>query len=134
MKGFLVQPMVSPGPEMIVGVTNDPSFGPLVVCGAGGVLVELLKDVSIRIAPLTEQDAREMVSSLKTYPLLTGFRGGPRYDAKSLENTILRVAALARDLPEVSELDLNPVILQPVGRPATVVDARVRLEEPKSVL
>jgi acyl-CoA synthetase (NDP forming) len=131
VKGFLVQPMMPSGPEMIVGVTNDPSFGPIVVCGAGGVLVELLKDVSIRIAPLTEEDAREMVSSLKTYPLLTGYRGGPQYDAKSLESAILRVAALARDLPEVAELDLNPVILQPAGRPATVVDARVRLEAPK---
>ena len=126
--GFLVQPMIPPGPEVIVGVTNNLAFGPVVVCGAGGVLVELLKDVSVRIAPITDVDASEMISSLKTYPALTGYRGAPPSDVPALREIILRVAALANDLPEVAELDLNPIIVQPFGSGAIVVDARVRLE------
>lgn len=129
--GFLIQPMIPAGPEIIVGVTNDPAFGPIVVCGAGGVLVELLKDVSVRIAPLTEVDASEMISSLKTYPILTGYRGWPAFDTQALKEIILRVAALAQDLPEVAELDLNPIMMQPAGKGAAVVDARIRIEESK---
>ena len=129
--GFVVQPMIPAGPELIVGVKTDPTFGPVLACGSGGVLVELLKDLSIRIAPLTGRDATEMVSSLKVYPLLVGYRGGPKYDVKALEEVILRIAALASDQPEVAEIDLNPVIMKEVGQGATVVDARVRLRESK---
>ena len=82
---FLVQPMAPPGIEMVVGVVSDPVFGPVVACGAGGVIVELLKDVSVRITPLSDKDSSEMISSLKTFPLLTGYRGGLRYDVKALE-------------------------------------------------
>lgn len=123
--GFLVQAMAPPGVEMIVGVVSDQHFGPVVACGAGGTLVEVLKDVSVRLTPLTRSDAAEMVRELRTFPLLTGFRGQPPADVPALEDILLRVSALAEDLPQVAELDLNPVIVHPRG--ATVVDARIRV-------
>lgn len=125
--GFLVQEMVPAGAEMLVGVTGDPVFGPLVACGAGGTMVELLKDAAVRLAPLTEADADEMVHSLKTFPLLTGYRGGPAYDVAALEEVVLRVSSMVEDLPEIVELDLNPVIVQPKG--AKVVDFRVKVAQ-----
>jgi len=127
VSGFLVQPMVHGGVEMLVGVTNDPIFGPVLVCGAGGVLVELLKDLSVRLTPITDRDATDMVASLKTFPLLMGYRGGARQDIAKLEEIVLRVGALVEDLPEVAELDLNPVMVLPEGRGVRVVDARIRL-------
>jgi acetyl coenzyme A synthetase (ADP forming)-like protein len=127
--GFVIQPMVPAGIEMLVGVTHDPVFGPIVVCGAGGVLVELLKDVVVRITPLTDRDASEMVHSLKTFPLLSGYRGGHRYDIPALEQVILRVGALVEDIHEIAELDLNPVIVLPEGQGVSLVDARVRVAE-----
>ncbi|MBI2910773.1 MAG: acetate--CoA ligase family protein, partial [Chloroflexi bacterium] len=126
LRGFLVQQMVPPGVEMIAGIVNDRLFGPVVACGAGGVLVELLGDVAVRLAPLTEADAREMVRSLKSYPLLTGYRGAPERDIAGLEDVLLRISTLAEDLPEVAELDCNPVIVLEAG--AVVADARVRVE------
>jgi acetyl coenzyme A synthetase (ADP forming)-like protein len=127
--GFTIQPMVPSGIEMLVGVTHDPVFGPILVCGAGGVLVELLKDVVVRITPLTDQDAKEMIRSLKTFPLLSGYRGGHRYDVTALEQVILRVGALVEDIHEIAELDLNPVIVLPEGQGASIVDARIRVAE-----
>jgi acetate---CoA ligase (ADP-forming) len=127
--GFIIQPMVPSGIEMIVGITHDPVFGPIMVCGAGGVFVELLKDVSVRITPLTDQDVSEMIRSLKTFPLLTGYRGGPSYDVKSLEQVALRVSTLVEDISEIGELDLNPVIVLPEGKGVSVVDARIRVAE-----
>jgi acetate---CoA ligase (ADP-forming) len=126
---FIVQSMVKSGVEMLVGVTHDPVFGPIVVCGAGGVLVELLKDVVVRITPLTDQDARDMIRSLKTFPLLNGYRGGPCYDVMALEQLILRVGALVEDIHEIAELDLNPVIVLPEGQGVSIVDARIRVAE-----
>jgi len=123
--GFLLQPMAPRGVEMIVGAVQDERFGPVIACGAGGVVVELLRDVSVRLAPLSERDAHELVSELKTYPLLAGYRGSPPCDAPALEQIVLRLGALAEELPQVLEVDLNPVIVHEHG--ATVVDARVRL-------
>ena len=131
-EGFLVQGMVPAGAEMIVGVTGDPVFGPLVACGAGGTMVELLKDAAARLAPLSERDADEMVRSLKTFPLLTGYRGGPTYNVEALKEVILRVSAMVEDLPEVVELDLNPVIMH--GDEATVVDFRVKVAQVEAPL
>ena len=122
LSGFVVQRMAAPGVEMIVGVAHDPHFGPVVACGAGGILVELLKDVAVRLAPLSEVDAREMVRQLKTYPLLTGYRGAPAADVPALIDTILRVSAMVEDLPQISELDLNPVLVHEKG--VSIVDAR----------
>ena len=124
--GFVVQRMAEPGIEMIVGVVHDRQFGPVLACGAGGTLVELLKDVSVRLTPVGERDAEEMVRELRTYPLLTGYRGGPAYDVRALIDAILRVAAMVEDLPQVAELDLNPILVHERG--ATIVDARIRVE------
>jgi acetyl coenzyme A synthetase (ADP forming)-like protein len=132
--GFLIQPMASKGVEMIVGVVHDPQFGPVVACGAGGVQVELLRDVSVRLTPLSTEDASEMVRSLKTYPLLDGFRGSPVCDVAALEEGLLRVSAMVEDIPQIAELDCNPFVVQEHG--AVILDARVRLNavEPRPLL
>ncbi|MDQ6900552.1 MAG: acetate--CoA ligase family protein [Candidatus Dormibacteraeota bacterium] len=114
------------GAEMIVGVVQDPQFGPVLACGAGGTAVELVNDVSVRLTPLNETDADEMIRSLATFPLLDGYRGRPKADLDSLSGLLLRVGALADDIPGVAELDLNPVLASSDG--ARAVDARVRLE------
>jgi acyl-CoA synthetase (NDP forming) len=124
--GFLVQEMAKPGAEMIVGVAHDRQFGPVVACGAGGVMVELIKDVSVRLTPLSVEDAAAMVRELKTFPLLEGYRGSPPRDVAALEDVILRIGALVDDIPSIAELDLNPVLVHEKG--ATIVDARIRLE------
>jgi acyl-CoA synthetase (NDP forming) len=118
--------MAPAGTELIVGAVGDPAFGPLVACGAGGVAVELLGDVQVRLAPLGPDEADGMLRALRTFPLLDGYRGRPPADLASVRDLILRVGALAAAHPAVAELDLNPVIAGPAG--ALVVDARVRLE------
>ena len=110
---------------MLVGVVNDPQFGPTIACGAGGTLVELLKDVSVRLSPLTRPDAASMVRELRSFPLLEGYRGGPKCDVAALEDVLLRISALAEDHPYIAELDCNPVIVSASG--ALVVDARIRI-------
>ncbi|HXF71050.1 MAG TPA: acetate--CoA ligase family protein [Actinomycetota bacterium] len=111
---------------------HDRQFGPVVACGAGGTVVELLRDVQVRITPLTEMDAREMVRALATCPLLEGCRGAPRADVAALEELLLRVSAMVEAHPEVAEMDLNPVMVLPSG--CTVVDVRVRVEVPEPLL
>jgi acetyl coenzyme A synthetase (ADP forming)-like protein len=123
---FLVQRMVGEGVELLVGVVHDASFGPVVACGAGGTAVELLKDVAVRITPLTDLDATEMVRSLQTFPLLDGYRGAPKGDVAALEDLLLRVSALVDAHPTIAELDCNPVRVLSHG--VVVVDARVRIE------
>jgi acyl-CoA synthetase (NDP forming) len=110
------------------GGTSDPLLGPVVACGAGGTAIEVLGDVAVRLAPLTDLEARRMVRSLSTFPLLDGYRGAPRADVAALERVLLRLGALADAHPEVVELDCNPVIVAERG--ATVVDARVRVAPP----
>ena len=127
LKGFSIQEMVE-GVEMLVGVTHDDVFGPIVACGAGGTTAELLKDVAVRVAPVTDTAAREMVRSLKTFPLLDGYRGAPRADVAALEEVILRVSALASDHEAVREMDCNPVMVGETR--AVVVDSRVRVAAP----
>jgi acetate---CoA ligase (ADP-forming) len=129
---FLVQRMVPSGVEMLIGVVHDSLFGPVVACGAGGTAVELVRDVSVRITPLTDMDAREMIRSLATYPLLEGYRGAPKTDIPVLEEAILRVGAMAEAHPEIAEFDCNPVVVLPTG--VTVVDARVKVEAPVAPL
>jgi acetyl coenzyme A synthetase (ADP forming)-like protein len=128
MSGIIVQRMVPGGVEMLVGAIEDPTFGPIVVCGSGGVLVELLGDSAFRLHPLTDRDASEMVGELKGAALLRGFRGAPPVDEPALRETILRVSALLSICPEIQELDLNPVKVLRSG--ACVVDARVRIDRP----
>ncbi|HTG95249.1 MAG TPA: GNAT family N-acetyltransferase [Pyrinomonadaceae bacterium] len=124
-KGFIVQRMAEGGVEMIVGVVHDRQFGPVVACGAGGVQVELLRDVSVRLTPLSVEDAGDMIRSLKTYQLLTGFRGSAACDVKALEDGLLRVSTMVEDLPQIAELDCNPFVV--LERGALVLDARVRV-------
>ena len=128
VEGFLVQAMAPDGVELLVGATSDPLFGPLVACGAGGVNVALTRDVGVRLAPLTDRDAHELVRELALYPLLRGHRGAPAVDVGALEEVVLRVGVLADAHPEIAELDCNPVIAHPGG--AVVVDARVRVVRP----
>jgi len=127
LEGFLVQEMVTGGVEMLVGVAQDPLFGPVVACSAGGTAAELLRDVSVGIAPITDLDTSEMVRSLKTFPLLDGYRGAPKADVGALEGVILRVSMMVDAHPSIAEMDCNPVMVLPHG--AVIVDARVRVQE-----
>jgi acyl-CoA synthetase (NDP forming) len=121
----IVQPMISGGVELLAGVAQDPVFGPLVAFGPGGVLAELIADAHFRLTPLTDVDADELVTSGKAGRLIGGFRGKPPADAAGLADVLHRLSQLADDLPELAELDLNPVIGLPDR--AVVVDARIRL-------
>lgn len=125
--GVSVQPMARPGVEVIVGMSKDPQFGPVLMFGLGGVLVEILKDVSFRIVPLAKRDAAEMVREIKGYPILEGYRGQEAVDVANLEDLILKVSQFVEKTPEVKELDLNPVFAY--GDGAVAVDARVVLED-----
>jgi len=125
MEGVTVQRMVKGGMEAIVGVTQDPSFGPLIMFGLGGIYAELFKDVALRLHPLTDLDARELISSIKMAKLFEGFRGSAPSDTQALENLLLRLSALVEDIPEIAELDLNPVKVMPQGEGYWVVDARI---------
>jgi acyl-CoA synthetase (NDP forming) len=127
LQSVLLQSQVRGGLEAIVGIVGDPSLGPLVVAGLGGREVELLKDVSFRLAPVTDVDAGAMLDRLRTRPLLDGYRGSPAGDRTALVELIQRVSALADALPEIREMDLNPVKVLPPGQGAVVVDARVRV-------
>jgi acetate---CoA ligase (ADP-forming) len=126
LDGFIVQPMAESGTEILVGVVHDAVFGPVVVCGAGGTAAELLADTTARITPLTDLDAHELVTSLRTYRLLDGWRGASKADVPALEEMLLRVSLLVEAHPEIAELDLNPVIVSETG--AVAVDVRVRIE------
>jgi acyl-CoA synthetase (NDP forming) len=121
----IVQAYVSGGAELLAGSVQDPVFGPLVAFGPGGVLAELIGDAGFRLAPLTDADAHELVHAGKAGRLVRGFRGTPPADAEALVDLVLRLSALAEDLPEVAELDLNPVVALPDG--CVAVDARIRL-------
>jgi len=127
MQGVTIQPMINEGIEVIVGVTQDPSFGPLIMFGMGGTHAELFRDVTFRIHPLTDVDAYEMVRSVKAYQLLDGWRGSQPCDTKSLERLLLKVSAMVKDLPQIAELDLNPVKALERDKGYTVVDARIML-------
>ncbi len=125
--GVAVQKMAPTGVEVIVGVNTDAQFGPVIMFGLGGILVELLEDVSFRIVPIVARDARQMVREIKGFKLLQGFRGTPPSDVEALEKLLLKVSEFIESHPEVSELDLNPVFAYPDG--AVAVDARIVLAE-----
>ena len=126
LAGLLVQRMVPGGIEMLVGAVHDTTFGPLIACGTGGILVDLLKDTVFRLHPITSEDAVDMINELKGVRLLRGYRGAPPGDEKALRDVVLRVSALLTECPQVHELDLNPVKVLPSG--ACALDARVRVE------
>jgi acyl-CoA synthetase (NDP forming) len=123
--GVSVQQMARPGIEVIAGVSTDPQFGPVLMFGLGGVLVEVLKDVAFRIIPIVPRDARQMIREIKGFPLLEGYRGQEPADLNALENLLLRVSDFVEKHPEVSELDLNPIFAYKDG--ALAVDARIVL-------
>lgn len=128
MEGVLVQPMLPDGIEVMIGVTHDSPFVPLIAFGLGGIYVEILGDVCFRITPLSNRDAAEMVRAIKGYPLLRGYRGHPPADIAALEQVLLRISRLVEEIPEIRELDLNPIFALPPGQGCRIVDARIRIE------
>ena len=124
--GVLVQEMAPQSTEVIVGAIKDPQFGQTVMFGLGGIFVELLKDVNFRVAPVTADDAKEMITQLKAFPLLNGYRNTPLADIDALVNILCSVSSMVMDNPEIKELDLNPVLAYHNG--AKTVDARIILE------
>ena len=127
LEGVLVQELVADAREVIIGMSHDPAFGPLLMFGLGGIYVEVLKDVAFRVLPFTDRDAREMVRSVKALPILEGVRGNAPVCFEKLEEVLLRVAQLVRDFPEIAELDVNPLMASPDPARCLAVDARVRL-------
>lgn len=125
IEGISVERMVRPGVEVIIGMSRDVHFGPVLMFGLGGILVEILKDVSFRIVPLTRKDAVSMIREIKGYPLLEGYRGQEVVDISKLEDMLLMVSDFAEHHPEIKEIDLNPVFAYADG--ATTVDARIIL-------
>lgn len=119
-----IQKMVQGGVETVIGMTTDPKFGPIIMFGLGGIFVEIMKDVSFRIFPLTSQNAKEMIRALKSYPLLTGFRGAKPVDLATVEETLLRISQLVGDFDSISELDINPFIAGATPNACKAVDAR----------
>jgi acetyl-CoA synthetase (ADP-forming) len=124
--GVLVQEMTPQSTEVIVGAIKDPQFGQTLMFGLGGIFVELLKDVTFRIAPITQEDAQEMITEVKAYPLLKGYRNTPPADIDAIINILLNTSRLVMDNPEIKELDLNPVMAY--DKSAKTVDARIILE------
>jgi acyl-CoA synthetase (NDP forming) len=125
MEGVTVQPMVTDGVEVIVGMSQDPSFGPVLMFGLGGVFVEVLRDVAFRVCPLTDRDARELIRDVRGFRLLEGWRGTPPSDTLALEQVILRLSQLVQAIPQIQELDLNPINVMAGGRGCVIIDARV---------
>jgi acetyl coenzyme A synthetase (ADP forming)-like protein len=132
IRGVQVQPMITGGQEVIVGVKRDPTFGPLVMFGLGGVYVEALADVSFRLAPLSPAEAAEMIDDVRSARLLAGLRGAPPADRAALIDALVHVSWLAAENPQIAELDINPLLVMPAGRGALAVDARIILSAPHS--
>jgi hypothetical protein len=129
--GLLLQPMMTGATELIVGAVQDPQFGALVMLGAGGILADLVDDKAFRLAPLTDDRAGAMIAGLRLARLLDGYRGRPVVSRAAVRDVLVRVAALADDLPAVAELDLNPLVCDSAG--VFVVDARIRIAPPVHV-
>jgi acetate---CoA ligase (ADP-forming) len=125
MEGVTVQQMVDQGVETIIGVSHDPSFGPLVMFGMGGVNAELINDVAFRLHPLTDLDAKDLISSIKMAKVFDGYRGNPPSDKDALQDLLLRLSVMIEDIPQISELDFNPVKVLPKGKGYCIVDARI---------
>ena len=126
IQGVTVQKAAKSGVEVIVGMSKDAQFGPVLMFGLGGIFVEILKDVSFRIVPLTRKDAASLIREIKGYPLLEGYRGAPAVDVQSLEDLLLKLSGFVLEYPEIKELDLNPIFAYSNGNVA--VDARIILE------
>ena len=128
IEGVLIEKMAPKGMEVIIGMKRDPSFGPLMMFGMGGVFVELFKDVAFRVAPLTYADAEEMLKDTKAYQLLNGYRGGQRYDMQAIIHNLLKLSEIAVDFPQIQEIEVNPLLVLPEGQGALALDCRMILE------
>ncbi|WP_129670651.1 acetate--CoA ligase alpha subunit [Candidatus Chloroploca sp. Khr17] len=126
--GVFVQEMIKPGQEFLITVHRDPQFGPLVAIGLGGMYVEVMKDVAYRLAPISEQDVRDQIRSLRAYPLLRGAGGNAPVDVLAVEDCVLRVSQLVTDFTEIVELDINPLVIHHEGEGAVVLDARILIQ------
>ena len=126
IRGVLVSPMAVEGVEIIIGTKYDDQFGPVIMYGLGGIMVEILKDVSFRVLPITSTDARKMIAETKSYPILNGARGNPLLDQKSIRKLLLLCSEIIEAYPDIEEMDLNPVIVYERG--LGIVDARVILK------
>jgi len=125
ISGVIVYPMVPQGTEVIIGMMKDPHFGPVIMFGLGGIFVEVLKDISFRILPIEEKDAREMITEIRGYEILKGARGKPPLDIQAVEVVLMKVSKLTMENPEINEIDLNPIFVFEKG--LQVVDARMIL-------
>lgn len=127
IKGVLVQKMISRGREVILGMSRDAQFGPLLMFGLGGIYVEVLKDVSFRIAPISLRDAEEMIREIRAFPLLKGVRGERPVDMNAMVDSLLRLSQMSTDFPEIMEMDINPLVVFPEGEGAMAIDARLTI-------
>jgi acetyltransferase len=129
ISGVSVQEMVTGGRELIVGMSRDPQFGPLLMFGLGGIYVEVLKDVAFRVAPVSRREAEEMVREIRAWPLLAAYRGSEPADEGAIVEALLRVSRLACDFPEIQELDINPLLVLPKGKGIRAIDCRMTIAE-----
>lgn len=129
IKGVLVTPMAQPGVEVIIGTKIDDQFGPIIMYGLGGIMVEILKDVSFRVLPISLSDAEKMIQETKSYPILSGIRGNPKSDQKALQQVLVKCSEIVESYPEIQEMDLNPIIVHETG--VSIVDARMLLCAPR---
>jgi acetyl coenzyme A synthetase (ADP forming)-like protein len=127
MDGVVVQPMITGDVEVMAGVTQDPLFGPLIAFGLGGIYVEVLADVCFRVTPLTDRDAAEMIQAIRGYRLLQGYRGHPPADTEAIQEILLRLSRLVEEIPEITEVDLNPIFALPPGQGCRIADARIQV-------
>ncbi len=127
LDGVLIQPMLTGGTEILIGLSQDPVFGPLVAFGLGGIHVELFRDVVFRMAPLTERDAEEMIRSIRGFKLLEGYRNQPPADCEAIRDALIKVSYLGSQIPELAELEFNPMMVLATGRGCQIVDARARV-------
>jgi acetyltransferase len=127
--GVLIQKMLPPGQEIILGMTRDQRFGPLLMFGLGGIYTEALHDVTFRLAPMRVNSARKMVDGIRSHRLLEGMRGQPPSDVAAIIDALCRLSQLVTDFPQIKELDVNPLIVYPQGQGAIVADARIILTE-----
>jgi len=128
VRGISIQEMIQEKQETIIGINKDPQFGPMIMFGLGGIYVEILKDVSFRIAPITERDAKDMIEEIKTIKLLKGARGAKPSDINSIVETLLKVSQLVTDFPEIMEMDINPLFVREQGKGSIAGDVRIRIE------
>jgi acyl-CoA synthetase (NDP forming) len=131
MEGALVQPMVGSNVEVMVSMLEDPSFGPLIAFGLGGIHLEMITDVSVRVTPLTDRAAAAMVREIRGYPLLEGYRGHPPADLKAIQDLLLRVSRLVEEVPDIAELMLSPIFVGPPGEGCRIGDSRIRVALPR---